>query len=495
MTGYEKLVRQMQKIADINSAIAVLHWDQEVYLPPQGAGFRAQQIASLSALSHEMFVSTETGDLINQAESVADGFAQKRNVALLKEDYAKRKKYSTEFVQHLSLQISKTYHSWIKARKGNNFSIYEPDLDQVIRLKREECELLGYSDHPYDALMDEYEPKANTRQIEDIFVKLKDPLVQLVQKIRAQPQVKDEFMNGFYEKTTQWEFSLHLLRQMGYNFEAGRQDLSEHPFTIAFNPDDVRVTTRVNEKNLHVLIWSSIHEGGHALYEQGLSRDQYGLPAGSAASLSIHESQSRLYENNIGRSLDYWIANYNLLRDKFPANLEDITVAEFYQAINKVEPGLIRTEADELTYHLHILIRFEIEKALIEGSIQAKDLPAVWNKKYTDYLGINVPDDKNGVLQDIHWSHGSFGYFPTYTLGSLYAAQFFAAAGSNIPNLSDQIKKGELHQLLDWLRENIHTKGKLYTSEELCKQVTGEQLNVQSFLDYVDKKYSEIYGL
>ena len=495
MTGYDKLVRHIQKIADINNAIAVLHWDQEIYLPTQGAHFRAQQIASLSAVAHEMFVSNETGDLLKGAEAVANGFVEKRNIELLVEDYEKRKKYSTEFVQNLSLQISKTYHSWIKARKENNFSIYEPDLSQLIRLKREECELLGYTDHPYDALMDEFEPKANARQIEDLFIKLKDPLVELVRKLKAQPQVKDEFMNGFYEKNDQWEFSLHLLRQMGYNFEAGRQDLSEHPFTISFNPDDVRVTTRVNERNLHVLIWSSIHEGGHALYEQGLSRDQYGLPAGSAASLSIHESQSRLYENNIGRSLDYWIANYNQLRDKFPANLEDITVAEFYQAINKVEPGLIRTEADELTYHLHILIRFEIEKALIEGSLEAKDLPTAWNEKYKEYLGVDVPDDKHGVLQDIHWSHGSFGYFPTYTLGSLYAAQFFGAAGSNIPNLSDQIKKGELQQLLHWLRENIHSKGKLYTSEELCKQVTGQPLNVQSFLDYAGKKYSEIYGI
>jgi carboxypeptidase Taq len=296
-----------------------------------------------------------------------------------------------------------------------------------------------------------------------------------------------------YDKDQQWAFGLELLRQMGYDFEAGRQDVSSHPFTTNFSSQDVRVTTRTAEDNLNEMIWSCIHEGGHALYEQGLPDSEYGLPSGEYVSLGIHESQSRLWENNVGRSLPYWKCNLPRLKELFPENLKHVSPDDFYKAMNKVQPSLIRTNADELTYHFHILIRFEIEKALIEGTVEVNDLPALWNAKYKEYLGLDVPSDSKGVLQDIHWSHGSFGYFPTYSLGSFYAAQFYAFAARQIPELEAEIEKGNLKPLLDWLRTHIHAEGKMYSAENLCIKITGEKLSFKYFMEYARKKYSGLY--
>jgi carboxypeptidase Taq len=282
---------------------------------------------------------------------------------------------------------------------------------------------------------------------------------------------------------------------MGYDFESGRQDESSHPFTTNFSPEDVRVTTRINVNDINEMIWSCIHEGGHALYEQGLPSEEYGLPSSEYVSLGIHESQSRLWENNVGRSLLYWKANYPKLQNAFPENLKSVNTEDFYKAMNIVKPSLIRTSADELTYHFHVLIRFEIEKALIEGLIEVNELPAYWNQKYKEYLGIEVPNDSSGVLQDIHWSHGSFGYFPTYSLGSFYAAQFFAQAKKEITGLEAEIEKGNMKPLLDWLREKVHRHGKYYSAEELCIAISGEKLNFKYFMDYATKKYTKLYDL
>ncbi len=288
---------------------------------------------------------------------------------------------------------------------------------------------------------------------------------------------------------------MDLLKQMGFDFEAGRQDISSHPFTTNFGPLDVRVTTRVNENDFHEMTWSCIHEGGHALYEQGLLAENYGLPAGEPISLGIHESQSRLWENNVGRCLPYWKGNYKKLVHLFPENLANVDVTSFYKAINLVKPSLIRTNADELTYHFHILIRFEIEKALIENKITVEELPEYWNSKYKEYLGIDVTDDAHGVLQDIHWSHGSFGYFPTYSLGSFYAAQFYAQAKKDIKGLEAEIEKGNMKPLLNWLREKVHHHGRTLTSNELCLKLTGEALNFNHFMSYAKEKYGFIYNI
>lgn len=494
--SYEKYKAHMQKIADVNLASAVLHWDQETYMPPKGATYRARQLATLAGMAHELSVSAELGKLLEilSSDKTLSPWEAK-NVLESQKDYLKNKKYTTEFVELMSRTVSEALEAWQKARKDNNFSYYIPYLEKIVDLKRQECEMLGYEEHPYDALLDQYEPKAKTAALEVLFKDVKAQLVDFVKLIAHSPQNEDAFMFRHYETQKQWDFSLHLLRQMGYDFEAGRQDKSTHPFTINFNPNDVRVTTRINENDINEIIWGTIHEGGHALYEQGLKIENYGLPMGEAISLGIHESQSRLWENNVGRSLNYWKANYPELKNTFPENLADVNAEDFFKAMNIVKPSLIRTSADELTYHFHVLIRFEIEKALIEGSIEVKDLPEIWNNKYKEYLGIDVPSDAKGVLQDIHWSHGSFGYFPTYSLGSFYAAQFYDKAKQVLPDLEKNIENGNLLPLLNWLRENIHQYGKFYSAEEICKEVTGEKLNFKYFMDYARNKYSKLYNL
>jgi len=495
-SDYSKYVSLMRKIADVNSSIAVLSWDQEVYMPEKGAEARAQQVSTLSGISHELFISDELGNVLKSlAEDGSLSPVEKKNVEETLRDYQRNKKYSTEFVKELSETVSQAFQSWSKAKDNDDFEIFAPLLKKVVDLKRKECELLGYEGHPYNALLDLYERGATISGLDVIFEEVKKHLIPFVKKIAKQPQVQSSFLFKHYDKKEQWNFGIEMLTQMNYDFEAGRQDVSSHPFTISFASTDVRVTTRVNENDFREMLWSCIHEGGHALYEQGLKSDNYGLPAGEAISLGIHESQSRLWENNVGRSLTYWKCNYKRLQQLFPDNLSEVTLEEFYKAINVVEPSFIRTSADELTYHFHVIIRYEIEKALIEGTIEVEDLPRIWNEKYKQYLGIDVPSNKQGVLQDIHWSHGSFGYFPTYSLGSLYAAQFFSKAKESIPGLENLIEQGNLKPLLDWLRENIHQYGRQFTAEELCVKVTGEKLNFKYFMDYAWNKFSFIYNL
>jgi len=496
MTNYEKYVAHMSKIADVQNASGVLNWDQETYIPPKGANFRAQQLSTLAGIGHELSISDELGKLLETlAQDSTLSEKQKRNIKQSLKNYKQSKKYTTEFVQELSKTISETFQAWQNAKEKNDFKSYAPHLKKLVELKRKECELLGYTEHPYDALIDQYEPETKTKQLEILFADVKNQLVDFVKQIAAKPQNNDSFMFLKYEKQKQWDFGIELLKQMGYDFEAGRQDISSHPFTTNFSSQDVRVTTRINENDVNEMIWSCIHEGGHALYEQGLPASEYGLPSGEYISLGIHESQSRLWENNVGRSLVYWKNNFPKLQSLFPDNLKNVSAEDFYKAMNIVKPSLIRTSADELTYHFHVLIRFEIEKALIEDILQVDDLPTYWNSKYKEYLGVEVPSDTKGVLQDIHWSHGSFGYFPTYSLGSFYAAQFYAQAKKDVQNLEQEIEKGNTQPLLNWLRTNIHQHGKFYTAEQLCEKITGEKLNFKYFMEYAKQKYTTLYAL
>lgn len=494
--SYIHFKTQMQKIADVAYASAVLNWDQETYMPEKGADFRAQQLSTLAGIAHRMFTEEQLGELIHTlSKDKGLDERQAKNVELVMEEFDKQKKYSTEFVEEMSMTVSQCFQAWQTAKGKNDFALYAPHLKKLVDLKRKECEILGYTGHPYNALLNQYEKGITTAEVETLFEEVKKELVHFVQKIAKAKQVNDDFFYQHFDKQQQWNFGIDLLKQMGYDFSAGRQDLSSHPFTTNFNAHDVRVTTRVNESDFSEMIWSCIHEGGHGLYEQGLPAEEYGLPLSEAISLGIHESQSRLWENNVGRSLVYWNNNINLAKKYFPEQLKNVSAKDFYHAMNKVEPSLIRTNADELTYHFHILIRFEIEKALIEGSIEVEQLPSIWNAKYKSYLGIDVPDNTKGVLQDIHWSHGSFGYFPTYSIGSFYAAQFFAQAEKDIPGLKAHIEKGELKPLLDWLREKIHRHGKFYTASELCEKITGEKLNFRYFMDYAKNKFGIIYDL
>jgi carboxypeptidase Taq len=496
MKKYDSYKAKLAKIADIEYTLAVLGWDQETYMPEKGADFRAQQISTLSGIEHEMSVDKQLGELLKKLHKSKElDKKQSRNVEESYKDYKQSKKYTTEFVELLSKTTSECFQAWQKAKQQSDFKIFAPHFTKMVKLKRQEAEMLGYKKHPYNALLDQYEPGANVADLDILFKDVREQLVGFVKKIAAAKQNSDAFAHKHYDKDKQWNFGIDLLKQMHYDFEAGRQDISIHPFTTSFSPLDVRVTTKVIENNLKSMIWSCIHEGGHGLYEQGLPASQYGLPLGEAVSLGIHESQSRLWENNVGRSLPYWKANYKKLQGYFPEQLKSVTLDQFYKGINQVKPSLIRIEADEVTYHFHILVRYEIEKALMDGSVEVKDLPAFWNEHYKKYLGVSATKDSEGVLQDIHWSHGSIGYFPTYSLGSFYAAQFFHQASKEVKGLQQHIEKGNMLPLLNWLREKIHRHGKFYSAADLCKHVTGEKLNFKYFMNYATDKYSVIYNL
>lgn len=496
ITMYQKYRENMERVADVRFATAVLQWDQETYLPPKGAAARGRQISTLTEMAHRMFTDEQLGGLLQELLSKDDLTGDERlNVLQTWEDYSRQQKYSPELVRQLSDASNAAYHSWIEARKVNSFSHYLPDLDRLVQLKKTEADVLGYEGHPYNALLHEYEKGATVALLDRTFDSLLPQLKALLDRILAQPQVDDQFLKQHFPAQNQWDWGMWLVAQLGYDLEAGRQDRSEHPFSISFGADDVRITTRIDEQDFANMTWSCIHEVGHALYEQGLPRASYGLPAGEACSLSIHESQSRLWENNVGRSQAFCHHFLPHIKKYFPQQFQSVDENQFFKAINKVQPSLIRTEADEITYHFHVYIRYRLEKGLLEGSLATADIPHFWNEQYQKLLGVTVPDDRQGCLQDVHWSHGSFGYFPTYSLGSLYAAQFYAAAGNALPHLENQIQGGEIAGLLEWLRRNIHQRGRLQTSEELCREVTGEGLNTAHFMSYILDKYGTIYNL
>lgn len=493
---YDAFLRRRAELADLHAAAATLSWDLEVNAPPKAAEGRGRQLATLSGLAHDAFVSDETGRLLEDLAADASLDAvQARNVALTRHDWDKARKMDRAFVEALSRARTEAFGAWQKAREANDYAVYAPALERMFALKREEAERLGIGEHPYDALMDEYEPGARTADLRGLFEGVRRELVDFVRAIGERPAPEDGFLHGHFPKDAQWALGLEVLRAIGYDFDAGRQDLSTHPFTVGMGPGDVRVTTRVDERNFRDMLWSCIHEGGHALYEQGLDPAQYGLPAGEAASLGIHESQSRLWENNVGRGLPFWTHWFPIVQARFPEALGGVALRDFYRAINKVEPSLIRTEADELTYHFHVAIRFEIEVGLIEGSLAVKDLREIWNDRYKTYLGVEVPDDRRGVLQDIHWSHGSIGYFATYSLGSFYAVQLHDAALAALPGLEDDIAAGNTGRLLDWLRANVHAHGRLLTSEQICQRATGAPLDFGRFMAYARRKYGDLYGV
>ncbi|GAB4140790.1 MAG: carboxypeptidase M32 [Bacteroidia bacterium] len=492
--SYSEYVSRLRKIADVAYASAVLSWDQETYMPEQGASRRASQLSTLSGIVHEMATDPKYGELLKQlnADESLDEI-RKSNIYHSLKNYNRATKLSVGFVEELSRSISEAFNAWQEAKTKNDFSIFAPKLKKLVELKRKECELIGYREHPYDALLDEYEPGLTTAKTDQLFNEVRKKLVPFVQKIFNAPRPEIKFLGKHYPKQQQWDFSIDILKKMGYDFTAGRQDISMHPFTINFGSKDVRVTTRVDENNLSDCVTGTIHEGGHALYEQGLSDENYGLPAGEAVSLGVHESQSRVWENNIGRSLEFWKGILPLARHYFPEQLKDAVAEDFFRELNVVEPSLIRINADELTYHFHIMIRFEVEKALFENKLEVDDIPSFWNRKYKEYLGIDVPSDAEGCMQDVHWSHGSFGYFPTYSIGSFMAAQFFSAACRDIPGLEQQIEQGNYTSFLNWLREKIHRHGKRWLADDLCEKVTGEKLQFSYFMEYARKKYSKLY--
>ncbi len=500
------LTKILKEIQHINSAIALMGWDQETYMPLGAGQARAEQMSFLKGLVHEkqvgkemsetlaQFVDLETGGLSGDANDWDEPAS-----ACLREvwrDYHHATCLPSDFVRKLGLETSLSHQVWIEARKKSDFSLFASNLKRIVALKKEEAEYLGYGDSPYDALMDRFEPGMTIAQVAPLFDALKAKLVPLVEKIQLSSVVpRKEIFQTYFAEKAQIEFGEKVLQAMGYDFSIGRQDLSAHPFTTSFHPTDVRITTRVDEKDLLSSLFSSIHEGGHGLYDQGLSVAHFGTPLGDSISLGIHESQSRMWENSVGRSKPFWKHFYPILQKTFPEQFEALGVEDFYSAINTVGPSLIRVESDEVTYNLHIMLRFEIERAIIEDDFPVEQLPVLWNDKMEAYLGVRPENDAEGVLQDVHWSGGAFGYFPTYTLGNLYAAQFFNQAKKEIPNLLEQISKGSLLPLKSWLNEKIHRWGRQYSSQAMVARVCGEAPDPAYFINYLEEKFGEIYSL
>ncbi len=488
--SYLKNITHLEKVAGL------AQWDQEVLMPAKGAADRAGLMAFLSSEHHRFWTSGKVEEwLIHCRDQSELTPGQKRNLDEIEKDLNKIKKLPEEFVSRMSQACSEAYQAWMKARHEEDFSVFAPHLQKIIDLNLEKAEYVGYKEHPYDALLDDYEPGLTLKEVESVLGSAKKRLTGIIDQINNQQQVDDNFLRQHFDLEEQKNLSKMVAANLGFDFQSGRLDVSEHPFTVSLSPKDVRITTRFQENDLAESLWSTIHETGHALYEQGLLAENYGLPSGEAISLGIHESQSRLWENHVGKSLPFIQGYLPVMKQYFSEQLGKIDEFEFYKGLNKVQPSLIRTSADEITYHLHILIRFELEKSLLDNSLPVQDLPEAWNEKYRNYLGVEVPSLKEGVLQDVHWSHGAIGYFPTYSIGSFYAAQFFHHARKAIPKLNEQLKQREFKPLLDWLRENIHQQGRLFNSREICEKVTGEPLNFEYFNHYALEKYQLIYNL
>lgn len=476
-------------------------------MPAGGGAARADQLATLQALAHDRFVSPEIEALLGRWVDPTTGEPTDREGdtwnqparALLREvwrDFSRAKKLPSHFVKRLGRESSLAQQAWTEARAKSDYQRFLPHLRTMVALKREEADYLGYAHSPYDALLDTYEPGATVSQLQPLFAALRGRLVPLLERVLSSPvAIDDAVLFRSYDIGKQLEFSRLVLTAMGYDFNKGRLDWAAHPFTTSFHPSDVRVTTRAYEKEFPVCLLSCIHEGGHALYDQGLDPTHYGSPLGEALSLGIHESQSRLWENCVGRSRPFWRCFYPMLQQAFPEALAGVDLAVFYAAINRVKPSLIRVEADELTYNLHIMLRFEIELDVIEGRSAVEDLPTIWKDKMTSYLGVVPERDAEGVLQDLHWSTGAFGYFPTYTLGNLYAAQFYDQARRDITNLEGEIEAGRLIVLTQWLNQKIHRWGRTFTTDQLARRVTGRDLSPEPFLTYLETKYAELYKL
>ena len=494
---YEAFKLHLQKVADITFSGAVLGWDQQVYMPKNGAAFRGQQMATLQALAHEIFVDSKFGDLLQELSTDDTlGESEQLNVKLVTKDYLRKKKYPNSFVQEHARVCADAFSGWQEARAKNDFSLFEPTLKKIVELKRVEAKFLGYTEHPYEALLEDYEPGLTVKKIDEVFDEVKAELFPFIKQLTGKVRPASEFLHKHYAKDKQWNFSEKMVKQMGYDFDSGRADYAPHPFCTTFAPGDVRITIRVDENHFNQMFFAAVHEAGHGLYELGLNQaTQYGLPLGQALSLAFHESQSRLWENNIARSQSYWKANFKTLQVAFPENLGTVKMEDFYKAVNRVEPSFIRVEADELTYHAHIYIRYLTEKSLIDGSIEVSDVPKFWNDRYEDYLGIRPPSDSQGCLQDVHWSYGSFGYFPTYSFGSFYAAQLCAQMKKDLPNFINDVESGSMAPLLKWLHDKVHVHGRRYTSSELLTRITGSELKFNYFMDYVREKYGKIYGI
>ncbi|HLS89058.1 MAG TPA: carboxypeptidase M32 [Sphingobacteriaceae bacterium] len=496
----QRLQEIAAEIADLHSAAALLAWDEQVYMPKAGAPARAQQAATLRRLAHEKLTDPQVGELLEQLAAEHRGDPATDAVAamlrVMNRKYHQATRVPAALVAAEAKAASAAYHAWLQAREEKNFGPFREPLAEVVKIQVEKAEALGYEDARYDALLDLYEPEMRTAEVAAVFARLKDFLVPMLGRLsEVLDRVDDGILYQEFDEDRQWALTLEACRAIGFDFDRGRQDRSVHPFTTACDMDDVRITTRINRGFLGSGLFASLHEAGHGLYEQGIDPAFRRSPLGSPISLGIHESQSRLYENLVGRSRAFWQFFMPKAAAAFPARLEGVTAEDMYRAVNKVAPSLIRVEADEVTYPLHIMVRFELEQALIQGDLTVDDLPGAFDDAMEAYLGLRPANSVEGVLQDIHWSGGYFGYFPTYTLGTLMSVQIFEAARRDLPHLAADMASGRFIPLREWLREHIHRHGSRFMPQELLQRATGSRLDPQPFINYVEEKYSELYGL
>jgi len=489
----------LAEVSDLDSATALLSWDQQTYMPPGGVIARGNQIGTLSSLGHSKFISEEVGKLLEDLKTYAESLDPESNDACLIEvtarDYRKQTKVPSDFVAEFSRITVVAHGAWEEARINDDFSHFQPHLEKIVEMKRQYADFFAPYDHVYDPLLDDFEPGMKTAEVQKIFTTLRPKQVELIKAISEKPEVDNSFLHQPFDEQKQWDFGERVITKYGYDWNRGRQDKAAHPFTTNFSVGDVRITTRVDSNFLNPALFGTLHEGGHAIYEQGVSQDLERTPLAGGASLAIHESQSRMYENLLGRSYDFWVYFYPKLQDTFSTELGNVDLDTFYKGINKVEPSLIRVEADEATYNLHVMLRLELEIALMEGKLQVADLPTAWNERMEDYLGIIPPNDADGILQDVHWSAGILGYFPTYLLGNLVSNQLWEKINKDIPGLSSQIQGGNFKELLAWLRENVHQHGSKFKPQVLVNRIVGSGIKPEAYLKYLNDKFGAIYEL
>jgi carboxypeptidase Taq len=492
---YDTMIHVSREVNDLNRVSGLLSWDQETFMPRKGAATRGRQMAMLSGMAHERFTSREMGEAIRGAETESLTGLAAVNLRELKRTWERSTRVPVELVREMAETSAAAKMAWRDAREKDEFALFAPFLARQVELKKRYADAVGYQAEPYDALLDDYEQGMTAAELSRVFAGLREQLVPLAGRIRDARAPRADFLRRKYPREAQERMCVRVLDLIGYDFDGGRMDVAPHPFTISFGPGDVRVTTRFDESFFNTAFFGTVHEGGHALYDQGLLPEHEGTPAGDSVSLGIHESQSRLWENMVARSRPFWEFFFPVAREHFPGALGDVTVDEFYRAVNLAQPSLIRVEADEVYYSLHIMLRFEMERDLFRGTLRPEDTPAAWKDRMQEYVGIRPATDREGVLQDIHWSMGLMGYFPTYALGNLYAAQFMATARRALPDLDGMVGRGELRPLLGWLRKQIHEPGMTWPAGELVQRVTGKPLDPSFFTSYLEAKYGEVYGI
>lgn len=495
----DRLKEILAEVADVRSAAALLSWDQQTYMPAGGNDARGQQLGSLGKIAHDLATTDEVGRLLSDLKQEFAGADESSDEAALvrvaARDYEKETCVPADFIVEQAVVTAKAFEAWAEARSKSDFSIFRPHLEKVVELARKYVTFFPPTDHPYDVLLDDYEPGMKTADVQAIFNDLRPRQVELIKSIATRPQVNTKFLSRKYNEQKLWDFSGEITRTFGYDWTRGRMDKAAHPFENSTSVNDVRITNRFEAGRPLATVFSAMHESGHAMYEQGINPAYERTPLAHGTSLAVHESQSRMWENLVGRSLAFWEYCYPRLKAAFPSQLEGVGLKNFYKAINRVEPSFIRVNADEATYNMHIMLRLELEIGMLEGKIAIKDLPELWNAKMREYLGVTPPDDAQGVLQDIHWSGGMIGYFSTYALGNLISAQLWEKIQKDIPDLEAQIRKGKFDGLLTWLRTNVHRYGHKYKPQDLVKRVTGSSITAEPYVRYLTNKYSEIYGL